>query len=40
MIARSERARTVTLEIRELDYCNRQAVYEAARWCEQRLANK
>ncbi|MFE2205051.1 hypothetical protein [Streptomyces rubiginosohelvolus] len=40
LIAKSERARTVTLEIREHDYHNRQAVYEAARWCEQRLASQ
>ncbi|MFG2348684.1 hypothetical protein [Streptomyces phaeochromogenes] len=40
VIARSERARTVTLEIRELDYHNRRAVYEAASWCEQRLVSE
>jgi hypothetical protein len=39
VIAASERARTLTLEIREADYHNRAAVYEAARWCERRLVH-
>ncbi|MFD7244540.1 hypothetical protein [Streptomyces massasporeus] len=39
VIAASPRARTVTLEIRETDYRDRVAVYEAARWCESRLSD-
>lgn len=37
VIASSERARTVTLEIQEHDYHHRSQVYKAAAWCEQRL---